>query len=146
MKIALASDHAAFEYKLRLNEYLKSKGYDIIDFGTDSTESCDYPQFAFNAAKAVANNDCDFGIIICGTGVGMSITANKVKGIRSANCLTPEMAKLAREHNNANVLNFGARLISFETAIEITNVFLGTNFAEGRHSHRVELIHKLTGM
>lgn len=146
MRIALASDHAAYEYKQKLNEYLKSKGYDIVDFGTNSSESCDYPQFAFNAANAVANADCDFGIIICGTGVGMSITANKVKGIRSANCLTPEMAKLAREHNNANVLNFGARLISLETAIEITDTFLNTNFAEGRHANRIELIHKLTGM
>lgn len=146
MRIALASDHAAYEYKLKLNDYLKSKGYDVVDFGTNSSESCDYPLFAFEAAKSVANNDCHFGIIICGTGVGMSITANKVKGIRSANCLTPEMAKLAREHNNANVLNFGARLISFETAIEITNTFLETYFAEGRHANRVELIHKLTGM
>lgn len=145
MKISLGCDHAAYEYKEQIAEFLKEKGYEVEDFGTYSPESCDYPVYAKAAAEAVASGDCDFGIIMCGTGIGMSITANKIKGIRSANCISEEMAALAREHNNANVLNFGARLVSIETAKRITEVFLSTDFAGGRHERRVELIHKLTG-
>ena len=145
MKISLGCDHAAYEYKEQIAEFLKEKGYEIEDFGTYSQESCDYPVYAKAAAEAVASGDCEFGIIMCGTGIGMSITANKIKGIRSANCISEEMAALAREHNNANVLNFGARLISLETAKRIIEVFLSTDFAGGRHERRVELIHKLTG-
>jgi len=145
MKISLGCDHAAYEYKEQIAEFLKEKGYEIEDFGTYSPESCDYPVYAKAAAEAVASGDCEFGIIMCGTGIGMSITANKIKGIRSANCISEEMAALAREHNNANVLNFGARLISLETAKRIIEVFLSTDFAGGRHERRVELIHKLTG-
>lgn len=145
MKISLGCDHAAYEYKEQIAEFLKEKGYEVEDFGTYSPESCDYPVYAKAAAEAVASGDCDLGIIMCGTGIGMSITANKIKGIRSANCISEEMAALAREHNNANVLNFGARLVSIETAKRITEVFLSTDFAGGRHERRVELIHKLTG-
>ncbi len=145
MKISLGCDHAAYEYKEQIAEFLKKKGYEVEDFGTYSPESCDYPVYAKAAAEAVASGDCDFGIIMCGTGIGMSITANKINGIRSANCISEEMAALAREHNNANVLNFGARLVSIETAKRITEVFLSTDFAGGRHERRVELIHKLTG-
>ena len=145
MKIALACDHAAYDYKTQIAQFLKELGHDVVDFGTDSTESCDYPVFAHAAATAVSNGECDYGIIMCGTGIGMSITANKVKGIRSANCITEQMAELARQHNNANVLNFGARLISIETAKKITEKFLTTNFAGDRHERRVKLIHELTG-
>ncbi len=145
MKIALGCDHAAFEYKEIIAQFLRDKGYEVNDFGTDSTDSCDYPVYAKAAAEAVASGDCDYGIIMCGTGIGMSITANKVKGIRSANCVSEEMARLSREHNNANVLNFGARLISIETAKKITETFLNTEFAGGRHERRVNMIHEITG-
>ena len=144
MKISLGNDHAAYDYKIQIAEYLKELGHEPVDFGTNSTESCDYPKYAKAAADAVAKGECDFGIIMCGTGIGMSITANKIKGIRSANCITVEMAKLSREHNNANVLNFGARLITIEMAKQITKAFLTTEFAGGRHAHRVNLIHDLT--
>jgi ribose 5-phosphate isomerase B len=144
MKISLGSDHAAYEYKQAIAEFLKEKGYEIMDFGTHSPESCDYPEFAKAAAEAVASGECDCGIIMCGTGIGMSITANKVKGIRSANCITEEMARLAREHNNANVLNFGARLVSMDLAKKITDTFLTTEFAGDRHQRRVQMIHDLT--
>lgn len=145
MKLALASDHAGYELKSKLADWLKNKDYTVIDFGTFSTNSVDYPDFAYPAAKSVSDGESDFGIIICGSGIGMSILSNKVEGIRAANCLTEEMAHLARLHNNANVLNMGARLIDFETAKLITEVFLNVDFEGGRHNKRVEKIHSLTG-
>lgn len=145
MKIALASDHAAFELKAVLIKWLTASNYEVIDFGTNSFNSCDYPDFAIPAAESVASGKADFGIVVCGSGIGMSIVCNKVKGIRSANCCSAEMAVLARQHNNANILNMGARLIDFETAIEITNTFLNTEFHGGRHSLRVDKIHSATG-
>ena len=146
MKISLASDHAGYILKENIKNYLTGKGYEIFDAGTHNEDSCDYPEFAVKAANAVAGGDCTYGIIICGTGIGMSIVANKIRGIRAANCLSVEMAKLAREHNNANVLNLGARLLDIETAEQITDTFLTTAFAGGRHEKRVKLIHELTGM
>jgi ribose 5-phosphate isomerase B len=145
MKISLGCDHAAYEYKEKIAEFLREKGYEVVDFGTNSTDSCDYPEYAKAAAEAVASGECDYGIIMCGTGIGMSITANKIKGIRSANCVNEDMARLSREHNNANVLNFGARLVSLETAKKITETFLTTDFAGGRHEKRVNMIHEITG-
>ena len=145
MKIAVAADHAGFEYKNKIIEWLKESGNNPIDFGTNSAESCDYPDYAYPAAEAVANHSADYGIIICGTGTGMSIVANKVPGIRAANCMTPEMASLARQHNNANVLTLGARLISLDHAKEIISIFLTTEFEAGRHKNRIEKIHLLTG-
>ncbi|CUU03737.1 ribose 5-phosphate isomerase B [Candidatus Thermokryptus mobilis] len=106
MKIAVASDHAGFEYKEKLKELLKELGHEFVDFGTFSSDSTDYPDFAYPAAEAVANGECERGIFICGTGVGVSIVANKVKGIRAANCCSVEEAKLSRQHNDANVLTF----------------------------------------
>jgi ribose 5-phosphate isomerase B len=144
MKIALASDHAAYDLKNILVDFLKSENHKIMDFGTSSNDSCDYPDFSYPAADAVAKGEADFGIIICGSGIGMSIVCNKVSGIRSANCLTEEMAVLARQHNNANILNMGARLIDPETAKKITSVFLNTKFEGGRHEKRVGKIHNLT--
>jgi ribose 5-phosphate isomerase B len=144
MKISLGADHAAYEYKEKISAFLKELGHEVQDFGTYSTDSCDYPQYAKAAADAIASGDCDCGIIMCGTGIGMSITANKVKGIRSANCITEEMACLAREHNNANVLNFGARLVSIDLAKKITLAFLTTDFAGDRHERRINMIHDLT--
>ena len=146
MKISVASDHAGFEYKERLKELLKSLGHEVVDFGCFSPDSSDYPDFAYPAAKAVGIGECERGIFICGTGVGVSIVANKVKGVRAANCCSVEEAKLSRQHNNANVLTFGARLISWELAKEIVKVWLETEFEGGRHERRVEKIHKLTGL
>ncbi|MCL5992490.1 MAG: ribose 5-phosphate isomerase B [Bacteroidetes bacterium] len=145
MKIAIAADHAGFEYKSKIIEWLKESGNNPIDFGTNDSDSCAYPDYAYPAAEAVANHSAYYGIIICGSGIGMSIVANKVPGIRAANCMTPEMARLARQHNNANVLTLGARLINFEIAKEIISTFLNTEFEGGRHTKRVEKIHLLTG-
>lgn len=146
MKIAIGSDHAGFEYKERLKQYLTEVGYEIADFGCFSSESCDYPEFAYPLSKSVASGENEFGILICGSGIGMSIVANKVNGIRAANCCTVEMAKLARQHNDANILTFGARLISFEQAKEITLAFLQEKFEGNRHERRIHKIHQLTGL
>ena len=145
LKIAIASDHAGFEYKESIIDWLKSIGKEVSDFGCYSSESADYPDFAVTASKAVSDGSEDIGILICGTGIGMSITANKVNGIRAADCLTEEMAKLSREHNNANVLTLGARLMDIETGKSIILTFLDTEFQSGRHSLRVAKIHDLTG-
>jgi ribose 5-phosphate isomerase B len=145
MKLSIASDHAGFELKEKLSDWLEKQNHKLLDFGTNSLASCDYPDFAYSASLAVAKGECDFGIIICGSGIGMSIVCNKVKGIRAANCCSEEMASLTRKHNNANVLNLGARLIDFELAIKITETFLNTPFDGGRHAIRVDKIHELTG-
>lgn len=145
MKIAFASDHAGFNYKQELSKWLKEEGHQILDFGTFSEESVDYPDYAFPAAEAVASGIAHLGIVICGSGVGVSITANKVTGIRCAACYTPEMAKLARHHNNANMLATGQRLVTIEVAKEMITNFLSEDFEGGRHMIRVEKIHSLTG-
>ncbi len=145
MKIAIASDHAGYEYKAIIAVWLKAEDHRILDFGTSSTESVDYPDFAFLAAKAVAGGQADFGVVCCGSGVGVSIVCNKVGGIRSANCFNVEMAKLARRHNNANILNFGSRFVDIETAMNMVRAFLETEFDGGRHQLRVAKIHSLTG-
>lgn len=145
MKIAIGSDHAGFELKQLLSQYLKELEYVILDFGAYSTESVDYPDYAFPTAESVAANVADFGILVCGTGAGMAVTANKVQGIRAVACYSTEMARLSREHNNANVLCLGARLTSLEEAKEIARTFLEGEFQGGRHMIRVEKIHFLTG-
>jgi ribose 5-phosphate isomerase B len=145
MKISFASDHAGFEYKKELIKWVRENEHQVLDFGTFTDESVDYPDYAYPAAEAVAANIADFGVIICGSGIGMAITANKVTGIRAANCCTPEMARLAREHNNANVITFGARLVDLETAKEMIIEFIEGEFQGGRHMIRVEKIHSLTG-
>lgn len=145
MKLAIASDHAGFDYKSELIPWLKSKGFEVKDFGCFAGESVDYPDFAFAAAKTVGKGKNDYGILICGTGIGVSITANKVDGIRAANCCSAKMAELARRHNDANILTFGARLIELDLAKEIILTFLNTNFEAGRHKIRVDKIHSLTG-
>lgn len=145
MKIAIASDHAGFELKQSVVEYLSERGDQILDFGAFSTESTDYPDYAFPASEAVAGGVADFGVLICGTGTGMSIIANKVMGIRAASCTSVDMAEFARSHNNANIVTFGSRLISKETAFKIVEKFLETDFEGGRHMIRVEKIHALTG-
>ena len=140
MAIALACDHSALEMKQLVKTVLDEMGLAYRDFGTDTAESCDYPVFAARAAKAVANGECDRGIVICGTGIGVSITANKIKGVRCALCSEPYSAKLTRLHNDSNMLAFGARVIGPELARMIVETWLTTPFEGGRHQRRVDLI------
>ena len=140
LRIALASDHGGFEQKEQLKEWLVSEGYDCDDFGCVSEESVDYPDFAKAAAGAVAAGQADFGLLVCGTGIGMQIAANKVRGIRAANAITVPFAQLSREHNNANVLTLSGRFVDLDTNKQIVTAFLTTEFAGGRHERRVEKI------
>ena len=116
MKIGIGNDHAAVDMKNEISEYLKEKGYEVVNYGTDSNESCDYPVYGEKVGEAVAHGDVDLGILICGTGVGISLAANKVEGIRAVVCSEPYTAKLSRQNNNTNILAFGARVIGIETA------------------------------
>jgi ribose 5-phosphate isomerase B len=145
MKIVFASDHAGYDLKCSLIEWLNQQNYEILDFGTYSNDSVDYPDFAIPAAESITTGNADFGVLICGTGIGMCITANKINGILAANCMTPEIAQLAREHNNANVLTLGARFINSETAKQIVKAFIDSEFQGGRHIRRLEKILSLTG-
>lgn len=140
MKIALGSDHGGFDYKKELIEHLTKKDYETIDFGCFSEESCDYPDYALPAAECVKNGDADFGILICSTGIGISIAANKVPGIRCAHCHDVVSAGLTRNHNNANMLAFGAKIISKELMFEIVDTFLSSGFDGGRHQRRIDKI------
>lgn len=147
VKIAFGADHAGYEMKNAILDYVTNElKCETKDFGTFSGDSVDYPDFAFAASKAVADGEFDFGILVCGSGIGMEIVANKVKGIRAADCLTIQMANLSRRHNNANVLTLGSRLISLEVAEKITKTFLESEFEGGRHSRRVSKIDELTGL
>ena len=138
--LAIASDHAGVSYNKDLIAYLTEKGYECINLGTDTEDSVDYPLYADAVCKKVTTGEADLGILICGTGIGMSIAANKHKGIRAGLCGDPESAALTRQHNNANVLCMGARILSFEKAIEITEAFLGSEFMGGRHQRRVDML------
>jgi ribose 5-phosphate isomerase B len=140
MKVAIGSDHAGFEYKEKLKHSLANTADPLADFGTDSPDSTDYPDFAHPVASAVENKQFDFGILICGSANGVAITANKHQGIRAAICWNEELAVLARKHNNANVLCLPARFIDFSQAERIANAFLHTDFEGGRHSLRVNKI------
>lgn len=140
MKIAFASDHAGYDLKLKIEEFVKSKGYEFEDFGCFSTESCDYPDFAHPAARAVESGECDFGIAMCGSGNGIQMTLNKHQGIRAALCWLPELAELARQHNNANILVLPARFISEEEALKIVDSYLNAKFEGGRHQRRIDKI------
>jgi ribose 5-phosphate isomerase B len=137
LKIAIASDHAGYRYKEIIKEHLKSKGIEVQDFGTDSEEQVDYPLFIRPAAEAVAAGQCDQGVILGGSGNGEAITANKVRGIRCAVCWSAESARLAREHNDANIISLGQRMISPETALEIVDTWLDAKFEGGRHKRRI---------
>ncbi|WP_293446198.1 ribose 5-phosphate isomerase B [Persephonella sp.] len=140
MKVAVGSDHAGFDYKEIVKKYLEDKGYQIIDKGTYSKESVDYPVFGEAVGKAVASGEADMGIVICGTGIGISISANKIPGVRAALCTNEYMARMARKHNNANVLAFGARVLGIDVALGIIDQFFNTEFEGGRHERRVNLI------
>lgn len=138
--IAVGADHAGYLYKARLIEHLKSKGFNVINEGTDSADSVDYPVFAGKVCDDVASGKAFSGILICGTGIGMSIAANKHKGIRAALCTDLVMAEFTRRHNNANVLCMGARIIAYEMAETIADKFLETEFEGGRHQRRIDLL------
>ncbi len=138
--IAIACDHSALDMKREIQALLTDMGLKYRDFGTYTTDSCDYPVFGARAAKAVASGECDKGIVICGTGIGISLSANKVKGIRCALCSEPYSAKLTRQHNDANMLAIGARVVGPELAKMIVTTFLTTEFEGGRHQRRVNLI------
>lgn len=140
MKLTFGSDHAGFEFKRYLITRLKKAGYDITDVGAYSLESVDYPDFAHKVAEAVAMNKTDFGILLCGSGNGVCITANKHKNVRAALCWTPELGALARQHNNANILCLPARFISKRMASKIVDAFLTAQFEGGRHQKRVDKI------
>ena len=143
MKIVIANDHAAVELKHEITAYVRELGHEAVNMGTDSHESCNYPEYGEKAARAVAAGEADCGILICGTGVGISIAANKVKGIRAAVCSDPVTARLIKEHNNANMIAFGARIVGSETAKAIVEAYLNARFLGGRHQTRVDLIGKI---
>jgi ribose 5-phosphate isomerase B len=140
MKIAIGGDHAAFQLKEKLKPYLASKGYEIKDFGCYSEDRADYPDFAHPVANSVENKESDFGLLMCGSGNGINMAANKHKGIRSALCWTAEIAELARQHNDANILTLPARYISEEEAKKCIDIFFTTAFEGGRHADRVKKI------
>lgn len=140
MKIAMGNDHSAVELKTIIKEHLQGKGYEVLDLGTNSTESCDYPEYGEKVGCAVASGEADLGIAICGTGLGISLAANKVKGIRACVCSEPYTARMSRLHNNCNVLCFGARVVGSELAKMIVDEWLATEFEGGRHQRRVDLI------
>lgn len=142
--IALASDHAGFAYKEKTKVLLGEMLLPFVDFGTHSNESTDYPDYAHSAAVAISNGECDRGIFICGSGIGVSIVANKHKGVRAAACETVEAAELSRKHNDANVLCLGERLVTWDEAQAIIRTYLRTEFEGGRHELRVAKIHSLT--
>ena len=145
MKIALGCDHGGFALKEEIKATLAAKGYELADFGTFSTESCDYPIFGEKAARAVAAGECEYGIVICTTGIGISIAANKVRGIRCAHCTDVLSAEMTRRHNNANMLAIGAGLTGKNVAERMVEVFLTTPFEGGRHARRVAELDAIEG-
>lgn len=140
MKISIASDHGGLDLKNKIKQYLTSQGHEVRDFGTYTSESCDYPDFARLAAQAVASGECERGIVVCTTGIGVSMVANKVKGVRCALCLNDDMATMTRRHNNANVLALGQKYVDEQTAKQIVDAFINTPFDGGRHQRRVDKI------
>ena len=143
MKLAIGSDHGGFKLKEGLKQYLSGKGFEIIDVGTYNSDSCHYPEFGAKTAKLVADGICKFGIVVCTTGEGIVITANKVKGVRAGLAYNADVARLMREHNDANVIGFGASYTTLEEACERVDIFLNTQFAGGRHATRVQMINDL---
>lgn len=144
MKIVIASDHAGFFLKEKIKDFLQKEGHEVLDMGTYSSVSVDYPEYGFKAVEKLLKGEAERGILICGTGIGMSIIANRFPGIRAALCHEPFSAQMARRHNNANVLVLGGRLIGDGMAVEIVRVFLTTEFEAGRHERRILLIDELS--
>lgn len=143
MKIALGADHGGFELKEKIKKHLLEKNIEVVDCGTNSTDSVDYPQFGHAVGHAVANKEVNFGIVVCGTGIGISLAANKVPGVRAALCTNTTMARLTREHNDANILALGGRIVGDVLALEMVDIFLETEFAGGRHQKRIDAIEKI---
>ena len=141
MKIVIANDHAGVELKKEVKDFMEGLGHEVINIGTDSTESCHYPEFGKKAAQMVADKEVDLGVLICGTGVGISLAANKVKGIRCGVCSEATTARLIKQHNNANMIAFGARIVGSELAKDIVKAFLESEFeGGGRHQQRIDMI------
>ncbi len=140
MRVALGCDHGGFQLKEAVKQYLTEKGVLCEDFGTHSTESVDYAPIAAKAARCVAQGKADFGILVCSTGIGISMAANKVKGIRAAVCTDAHCAEMTRRHNNANVLCMGGHVVDKQIALQLVDIFLGTGFDGGRHQHRIDQI------
>ena len=148
MKIGFGCDHAAIDLKNELVEYMKEKGYECVDYGTGYDENgeiikCDYPAKGEEVGRAVVNGDVDYGVLMCGTGIGISIAANKVPGVIAAVCSEPYSAKLTKQHNNANIIAFGARVVGVELAKMILDEFFGAEFEGGRHQRRVDMIREI---
>ncbi len=139
-KIAFACDHGGYELKATILNWLKDNGYEVVDFGCDSTASIDYPDYALPASQAVAKGECDLGILVCGTGIGMSLCANKVKGIRAACCSEIFSARMTRLHNNSNILCFGARVVGAGVALDLVKTFLESEFEGDRHIKRIDKV------
>lgn len=140
MRIGIGNDHVAIELKNAIKEHLEQQGYEVVDFGTNSPERFDYPISGYKVGKTVASGDVDLGVLICGTGVGISLAANKVHGIRACVCSDPYSAKLSREHNNTNIIAFGARVVGPELAKMIVDEWLGATFQGGRHQRRIDML------
>ncbi len=140
MKIAIGADHAGFELKEKIKQHLISQGYQVDDNGTDSDQSVDYPDFARKVGEEIVNKGADLGVLICGTGIGMALSANKMHGIRAANVTTEFEAQMLREHNDGNIVTLGARVVDEQTAYKLVDTFLTTEFAGGRHQKRVDKI------
>lgn len=140
MKIGIGNDHVAVEFKYKVKDYLEELGYEVVDFGTDSEERTDYPKYGKTVAESIVKGEVDKGILICGTGVGISLSANKVKGIRAVVCSEPYTAKLSRQHNNTNILAFGSRVIGIDLAKMIVKEWVSTEFEGGRHQNRINMI------
>lgn len=145
MKIAIGNDHAATELKFAMMEYIKELGHEAVNFGTDGQESCHYPEFGEKVGRAVAAGEVNCGILICGTGVGISIAANKVPGVRAAVCSDSTTARLVKQHNNANIIAFGARIVGTELARDIVKAYIEAVFLGGRHQERIDMIHEIEG-
>ena len=143
MRLAIGNDHTSVEMKKEIKEYLEGKGYEVINVGTDSTERCHYPVSGYKVARMVADGEVDGGILICGTGVGISLSANKVHGIRACVCSDPYTAKLSKQHNNTNIIAFGARVIGVETAKMICDEWLNAEYEGGRHQIRIDMIKEI---
>lgn len=140
MKIAIACDHGGLNLKNEIKKELEAKGHKVVDFGTNTADSCDYPDYALPAAEAVANGECERGIVVCSTGIGVSIVANKVPGVRCAHCHDTYCAEFTRLHNNSNVLALGEKVVGVGYALKIVNTFIETEFEGGRHQRRVDKI------
>lgn len=140
LKIAIGSDHGGFELKERIKKYLENQAVEIVDLGTDSTESCDYPDIAQKLSTVVVCRQVDFGILICGTGIGISIAANRCKGIRAALLYSEDAARLAKQHNNANVIVFGGRTMSYDEVVARLKAFMEAEYEGGRHQRRIDKI------